>query len=144
MFLGEFEHTIDDKNRLTLPARFRDALAGGTVVTRGLDDCLDVYPRADWDRLVEARLAGLDPFSREARALKRFFFSGAADAQLDKQGRVLVPPALLEHAKLGREVVVAGVHDHLEIWDRAAWRDHLAAVEGSADHVAERLAEQRG
>ena len=65
-------------------------------------------------------------------------------AELDKQGRVLVPPALLKHAGLGREVVVAGVHDHLEIWDRQAWRDHLAAVEGSADHVAERLAEQRG
>jgi MraZ protein len=67
MFLGAFEHTIDDKNRLTLPARFREALAAGVVVTRGLDDCLDVYPRADWYRLVEARLAPLDPFSREAR-----------------------------------------------------------------------------
>ena len=144
MFLGEYEHTIDDKNRLTLPARFREALAGGAVLTRGLDACLDVYSRPDWDRLVDARLAGLDPFSREARELKRFFFSGAADAQLDKQGRVLVPTALLEHAKLGREVVVAGVHDHLEIWERQAWRDHLASVEGSADHVAERLAEQRG
>jgi len=144
MFLGEYEHTIDDKNRLTLPARFRDALAGGAVLTRGLDACLDVYARSDWDRLVDARLAGLDPFSREARELKRFFFSGAADAQLDKQGRVLVPTALLEHARLGRYVVVAGVHDHLEIWERRAWRDHLASVEGSADHVAERLAEQRG
>ena len=144
MFLGEYEHTIDEKNRLTLPARFREALAGGAVLTRGLDACLDVYARSEWDRLVDARLAGLDPFSREARELKRFFFSGAADAQLDKQGRVLVPPALLEHAKLGREVVVAGVHDHLEIWERRAWRDHLASVEGSADHVAERLAEQRG
>ena len=144
MFFGEYEHTIDDKNRLTLPARFRDDLAGGVVLTRGLDECLDVYARADWDRLVEGRLAPLDPFSKEARELKRFFFSGAADAQLDKQGRVLVPTALLEHAKLGREVVVAGVHDHLEIWERQAWRDHLASVEGSADHVAERLAEQRG
>ena len=144
MFLGEFEHAIDEKNRLTLPARFREALAGGAVLTRGLDVCLDVFPRADWNRLVEGRLAPLDPFSREARELKRFFFSGATDAELDKQGRVLVPPALLKHAGLGREVVVAGVHDHLEIWDRQAWRDHLAAVEGSADHVAERLAEQRG
>ena len=144
MFLGEFEHTIDDKNRLTLPARFRDELAAGAVLTRGLEKCLDVYSRDDWGRLVDARLAPLDPFSREARELKRFFFSGAVDAELDKQGRVLVPPALLKHAQLGREVVVAGVHDHLEIWDRAVWRDHLAAVEGSADHVAERLAERRG
>jgi MraZ protein len=144
MFLGEYEHTIDDKNRLTLPARFREPLAGGVVVSRGLDACLDVYPRDDWNRLVEARLAPLDPFSREARELKRFFFTGAAEAELDKQGRVLVPPRLLERASIEREVVVAGVHDHLEIWDRRAWGDHLAAVEGSADHVAERLAEQRG
>jgi len=143
MFFGEHEHTIDDKNRLTLPAKFRDALAGGVVLTRGLDDCVDVFARSDWDRLVEARLAPLDPFSKEARELKRFFFASAADAELDKQGRVLVPAALARHARLGRDVVVAGVHDHLEIWDRAAWADHVTKVEGSADDVAERLAEKR-
>jgi MraZ protein len=93
MFFGEYEHTIDDKNRLTLPARFRDDLAGGVVLTRGLDECLDVYARAAWSALVEERLAPLDPFSKEARELKRFFFSAATDAELDKQGRVLVPPA---------------------------------------------------
>ena len=144
MFFGEYEHTIDDKNRLTLPARFRERLMPGIVLTRGLDACLDVYERVAWDGLVDARLAPLDPFSREARELKRFFFSAATDAELDKQGRVLVQPALLRHAKLGREVVVAGVHDHLEIWDRGAWVEHLASVEGSADHVAERLADRRG
>jgi MraZ protein len=144
MFFGEYEHTIDDKNRLTLPARFRDAFAGGVVLTRGLDQCLDVYSRGDWDALVEARLAPLDPFSKEARELKRFFFAAAADAELDKQGRVLVPPALVRHAQLGREVVVAGVHDHLEIWDRAAWAATVTKVEGSADDVAERLAQNRG
>ena len=143
MFFGEFEHTIDDKNRLTLPARFREPLACGVVLTRGLDECLDVYARADWDAMVEARLTPLDPFSKEARDLKRFFFSAAADAELDKQGRVLVPPALSRHAKLGREVVVAGVHDHLEIWDRGAWAEQVTKVEGSADDVAERLAEKR-
>jgi MraZ protein len=143
MFFGEYEHTIDDKNRLTLPARFREALAGGVVLTRGLDECLDVYARPDWDAMVEGRLAPLDPFSKEARDLKRFFFSAASDAEIDKQGRVLVPPALHRHAKLGREVVVAGVHDHLEIWDRAAWADKVTTVEGSADDVAERLAQKR-
>jgi len=143
MFFGEYEHTIDDKNRVTLPARFRDALAAGIVLTRGLDECLDVYSRADWDTNVATRLADLDPFSREARELKRFFFAAATDAELDKQGRVLVPPALVRRARLGREVVVAGVHDHLEIWDRAAWTDHVTKVEGSADDVAERLAEKR-
>jgi MraZ protein len=93
--------------------------------------------------MVDARLATLDPFSKEARELKRFFFSAASDAELDKQGRVLVPPALSRHARLGREVVVAGVHDHLEIWDRNAWSDHVTKVEGSADDVAERLADKR-
>ena len=144
MFFGEYEHTIDDKNRLTLPAKFREALAGGVVLTRGLDECLDVYARAAWDTLVAERLAPLDPFSKEARELKRFFFAAASDAELDKQGRVLVPAALTKHARLGREVVVAGVHDHLEIWDRGAWADHVTKVEGSADDVAERLAEKRG
>ena len=98
---------------------------------------------SDWDALVEAQLATLDPFSREARELRRFFFSAASDAELDKQGRVLVPPALIRHGKLGREVVVAGIHDHLEIWDRAAWNDNVTKVEGSADDVAERLAQKR-
>ena len=143
MFFGEYEHTIDDKNRLTLPARFREALAGGIVLTRGLDDCLDVYARAAWDTLVADRLAPLDPFSKEARELKRFFFSAASDAELDKQGRVLVPPALVKRGKLGREVVVTGVHDHLEIWDRSAWADQVTKLEGSAEDVAERLAEKR-
>lgn len=143
MFFGTYEHTIDDKNRLTLPARFRDALAGGVVLTRGLDECLDVFARPDWDALVEARLAPLDPFSKKARELKRFFFAAAADAEPDKQGRVLVPPALARHASLGREVVVAGVHDHLEIWDRTSWAANVTKVEGSAEDVAERLADKR-
>jgi MraZ protein len=143
MLLGEHEHTIDDKNRLTLPARFRQEFAEGIVVTRGMDGCLFAYTRADWGRLVDHRLATLDPLSKEGRRMQRFFFSGATETELDKQGRVALPAALLEHAKLGRDVVVAGVHDHLEIWDRAAWKRELAEVEGSAEHVAERLAAQR-
>ncbi len=143
MLLGEYEHTIDDKNRLTLPARFRHTFAEGIVVTRGMDGCLYAYTRADWDRLVESRLATLDPLSQEGRRMQRFFFSGATEGELDKQGRLMLPSALLEHAKLGRDVVVAGVHDHLEIWDRSAWRKELAEVEGSAEHVAERLAARR-
>ena len=143
MLLGEFEHTIDDKNRLTLPAKFRGAFGDGIVVTRGMDGCLYAYTREAWSDVVEARLSTLDPLSKEGRRMQRFFYSGAAEAELDKQGRVMIPPALIEHAKLGREVVVAGVHDHLEIWDRAAWRQELAEVEGSAEHVAERLAAKR-
>ncbi len=143
MLLGEYEHTLDDKNRLTLPARFRQAFAEGIVVTRGMDGCLFAYTPGDWTSLVQGRLATLDPLSKEGRRMQRFFYAGATEAELDKQGRVGIPGALLEHAKLGRDVVVAGVHDHLEIWDRAAWRLELAEVEGSAEHVAERLAAQR-
>jgi len=140
MLLGTYEHTIDDKNRLTLPAKFRESFAEGIVVTRGLDGCLYAYRRPDWDRLVESRLATMDPFSPEGRRIQRFFFSGAAEADLDKQGRVMIPPQLLQHAQLGREVVIAGMRDHLEIWDLEAWRAELADVEGSAEDVAERLA----
>ncbi|HEY5059446.1 MAG TPA: division/cell wall cluster transcriptional repressor MraZ [Gaiellaceae bacterium] len=143
MLLGEHEHTLDDKNRLTLPARFRQAFADGIVVTRGMDGCLFAYTSDAWERMVESSLATLNPLSKEGRRMQRFFYSGAAETELDKQGRVGIPAALLEHAKLGRDVVVAGVHDHLEIWDRAAWRRELAEVEGSAEHVAERLAAQR-
>src|SRR5438067_701339 len=140
MLLGEYEHTIDDKNRLTLPAKFRSAFAEGIVVTRGFDGCLYAYRRPDFARLVESRLAPLDPFSRPARQMRRHLLSAAVEADLDKQGRVMIPAALLTHAKLRRDVVVAGVEDHLEIWDRELWRVELAELEGSAEDVAERLA----
>ncbi len=143
MLLGAYDHTIDDKGRITFPARFRPALADGVVVTRGLDNCLHAYARADWERLVETRLRDLDPLSREGRTLQRFFFANASEAEPDKQGRVVIPGHLLEGAGLSRDVVVAGVYDHLEIWDRAAWREQLKEVEGSAQHVAERLAAKR-
>ena len=141
MLLGEYDHTIDDKNRLTLPARFRQALAGGLVLTRGLDACVEAYPADEWRQLVESRLAGLNPLSRETRVLERFYYTGAVEVQPDKQGRVMLPPTLAKD--LGREVVVAGVRDHLEIWNREAWRDHVKVMEGSAEDVAERLATQR-
>jgi MraZ protein len=140
MLLGTHEHTIDDKNRLTLPAKFRESFAGGIVVARGLDRCLEAYRGEDWARRVESGLATLDPFSQATRRIQRFVFSGASETELDKQGRVMIPALLLEHAQLGREVVVAGMRDHLEIWDREAWRRELAEVEGSAEDVAERLA----
>lgn len=143
MFFGEYEHTIDDKNRLTLPARFREAFTAGCVVTREMDGCLSVYAPDGWERFVALRLEGLDPFTREARQMRRFVFAGAVEAVPDKQGRVMLPPALVDHAKLNREVIVAGVHDHVEIWNRATWRKHLEEVEGSAELVAERLAEKR-
>ena len=140
MLLGEFEHSLDDKNRITLPARFRREFAGGVFVARGIDPCLLVYPPEGWNQLVEGRMAGLDPFSREARQMSRYLFAGASEAELDKQGRIMLPGPLLEHAALQREIVVAGVRDHLELWAPDAWRKELDDVGRSAEDVAERLA----
>ena len=140
MFIGTYEHTIDDKSRLTLPARFREALGDGVILARGIDGNAAVYPRETWKVSVEDRISALDPLSREARDLRTFFFSGAAEADLDTQGRVLVPAVLTRHAGLEREVVVAGNYDHLQLWSPEAWERHLHAVEGSAEHAAERLA----
>jgi MraZ protein len=139
MLLGEHEHALDDKNRLTLPARLRDQLGDRVVVTRGLDGCLYVYAADEWAKLAN-RVGTLDPLSSEARTMQRFFFASAAEAELDKQGRIVIPANLLERAGIGREVTVAGIVDHLEIWDRAAWREQQQTVEGSAEDVAERLA----
>lgn len=143
MLLGEHEHTIDEKNRLTLPAKFRQAFDGGLVLSRGIERCLIAYPRSEWAAAVESRLSELDQLSKEGRLMQRYFFSGAAEAELDKQGRVMVPSSLSDYAGLGKEVVVAGIRDHLEIWDRASWRAHLDEIEGSAEDVAERLATRR-
>ena len=141
MLLGEHEHTLDDKNRLTLPAKLREQLGAHVVVSRGLDGCLYVYSQSEWARLAE-RVGSLDPFSREARTMQRWFFASGSDAELDKQGRMVIPVTLLANASIGREVTVAGVYDHLEIWDRAAWREQQQTVEGSAEDVAERLAKR--
>ncbi len=137
MLLGEYEHTIDDKNRLTLPARFREQLAGGVVVTRGMDGCLYAYPRDDWSEL-EARVAELDPLTREARTIQRHFFSGASEAELDRQGRLLVPPSLREYAALGGEAMVVGSRDHIELWEPTRWADYSAAMT-SPDVLAQHL-----
>jgi MraZ protein len=140
MLLGEYEHALDDKNRVTLPARFRQAFAEGVFVARGIDPCLLVYPPDGWNRFVEGQMAGLNPFSREARQMSRYLFAGASETELDRQGRIMLPSPLIEHAKLRREVVVAGVRDHLELWEPKAWRREIDDVGGSAEVVAERLA----
>ena len=140
MFIGTFEHTIDDKSRLTLPARFREALGDGVILARGIDGNAAVYPRETWKVTVEERMSALDPLSTEARQLRRFFFTGAGEADIDGSGRVLVPSWLVKHAGLERDVVVAGNYDHLELWNPTTWEKHLSAVEGSVEHAAERLA----
>ena len=140
MLLGTYEHTVDDKNRLTLPARFRDEFADGLFLARGMDGCVSVYTPEAWNQLLSVRLANLDPFTHEARQMSRFIYAGASDADLDRQGRVVLPQALLDHARLERDVIVAGLRDHLEIWDRGAWQTQMEEVERNAERVAQRLA----
>lgn len=142
MLSGEYEHTLDEKNRLTLPARFRPGFAEGLVLTRGMDNSLSLFSKEEFSSVIEARLSKLDPLSREGRLMHRFYFSGAVEAVPDKQGRVMVPQALLQSAGLEREVVVVGVFDHLEVWNRATWREYMKQVEESVEDAAERLAAQ--
>ena len=141
MLLGEYEHTIDAKNRVTLPSRFRAAFAQGVFLARGVDRCVALYTPESWERHISSRLDGMDQMSRRTRDMRRLIYAGAMDAQLDRQGRVVVSPALIEHAGLGHEVIVAGLFDHAEVWDRAAWRARIEEVQNNAELVAEHLAE---
>lgn len=140
MLVGEFEHTIDEKNRLKLPAKFRSCFGEKIWLTQGVDGCLDVYPDSDWQRLVQRRYSDLDPFDEDARLLARQFFPNAADVIPDKQGRVTVPTPLVQKGGLSRDVVIAGVGDHLEIWDRDTWIAHVQELERRAKDAAKRLA----
>lgn len=140
MFLGEFSHNLDDKGRLTIPAKFRDELAGGVVITRGIDRCLSVFPRAGWDSLAE-RIAQLPITQRNARNFGRLMFSGAADFIPDRQGRVLIPQGLRAYAGLDGEAVVIGLYDRLEIWNPELWADVKAKVEEDPESIAEQLHE---
>jgi MraZ protein len=143
VLLGEFEQRLDDKNRVTLPARLREHFADGVVCARGLDGCISVWSRGDWDAYVTAQVARLDDFTREGRNMQRYLYGGALESELDRQGRVALPAPLLQHASLVKDIVIAGLRDRLEIWDREAWRSQLAEVEGSAESVAERLAQSK-
>ena len=127
-FRGTFDHTLDAKNRLTIPAKFRAVLADGVVLSKGIERCVQVWTPGGYDGYVSAALEGVHPLSQEARKLTRFFAANAIDTELDAAGRVMVPGFLLEHAGLQKEAVVTGAGDCLEVWDRAAWADYNAAL----------------
>jgi len=137
MFKGEYNHTIDTKGRLIIPAKYRELLGEKFVVTKGLDDCLYIYDDAEWGR-VEEKLRTL-PSNKNSRAFIRYMTAGAADVELDKQGRALIPANLRESAGLEKDVVLAGVATHIEIWDKAKW-DALND-ESSMEDIAEQMAE---
>lgn len=121
-FRGTFDHTLDAKNRLTVPSKFRAALADGVVLARASSaSCLEIWPQADYEKLNSAALEKLNPISPQARELKRRIYGGAFDTDLDAAGRVMVPPKLIEYASLDREVALIGAGECLEVWDRDAW-----------------------
>ncbi|SDC34828.1 division/cell wall cluster transcriptional repressor MraZ [Shouchella lonarensis] len=138
MFLGEYHHTIDEKGRMIVPAKFRDSLGPSFVVTRGLDHCLFIYPKVEWDKL-EGQLKALPFTKKDARAFTRFFFSGAAECELDKQGRLNVPSPLREYAKLEKDCVVIGVSTRLEVWSKSLWKDYVVQSEDALAEIAENL-----
>ena len=126
MFMGEFNHSIDVKGRLILPSRFREELGGQCVISKGYEGCLNVYPAGEWDKFVQD-LTKLNAHNADARRVLRIFASGAAPCEMDKQGRVVVPPTLREFAKLDgekTEVVVVGALSKIEVWNAALWREY--------------------
>jgi MraZ protein len=132
MFLGEYTHTIDDKGRLTIPAKFRGLLAAGLVVTRGFDQNLMMFPLEGWQELAN-RIAERPLSDEDMRAFRRRVFSGAVDLTPDRQGRILMPPYLREFANIDGEVVIAGMYSYLEIWSIKAWRSIRESIENNSD-----------
>ena len=120
-FHGTFEHTLDAKNRLTVPSKLRTAFAEGAFLVREADKCISLYPARTYSALTEAALSGLNPLSAQAKQLKRYFHSNAQQVELDSAGRVMLSPRHLEHAGIGRDVLVTGAGDCLELWDRSTW-----------------------
>jgi MraZ protein len=142
LLLGESVQKLDVKNRVTLPAKLRGHFVDGAVISKGIDHCLVVYNRAGWEAFTEAQMGRLDPFSKQGRNMSRHLYAGAAEVDVDRQGRIMIPPAQLAHAQLTRDIVVAGLRDRLEIWDLEAWRSQEAEIEGSVADVAESLSQQ--
>jgi len=138
VFMGEYQHSLDDKARLTIPAKFREELGSSFVITRGLDQCLFAYPRKDWEAL-EAKLRAMPLARQDARQFMRFFFSGAAESELDRQGRVLLPTNLRDYGKISRDCTVIGVGGRVEIWDTDMWKAYSASAAESFSELASGL-----
>ena len=138
MLIGEYTHTLDPKKRLSLPSKWRKELGEGMVITRGLDNCLFVYPLKEWHTITEK--IGRLPFGQaDTRGFNRFFLSGAVEVEVDSVGRILIPDFLKEFAGLGSKVVLAGIHDRIEIWDQNKWTTYKAHIEEQAEALAEKL-----
>ena len=140
MLLGEYRHNLDTKGRMAIPAKFRDALTAGAIITRGIDSCLFVFTNTDWDTLAK-KLIALPLAQANSRAFARLMLAGATDVAPDNQGRILIPDYLRKYAGLKKEVVVAGLYNRIEIWDEAAWTAYKIKTESSSEAIAEKLGE---
>lgn len=138
MFIGEYTHSIDAKKRLSLPSRVRGELGGRVVVTRGLDQCLFVYPMKTWEALAE-KLGSMPIGEGGTRSFVRLMLAGAFDTEVDSQGRILIPEALKDYAGLEKDVIVAGLWNRLEVWDQTKWKDYKSEAEGNSGRIAEEL-----
>lgn len=140
MFIGEYQHTLDTKGRIIIPSKFRESLGDSFVITKGLDTCLFVYSMEEWN-IIQDKLKALPLTNKDARAFVRFFFSGANESSLDKQGRVLLPSNLREHSKLDKDIVLIGVATRIEIWDKREWEAYNNDENLTYDMIAEKMAE---
>ena len=140
VFLGEFQHTVDQKGRLAIPAKFREELADGAVVTRGLDKCLVIYPGSEWASLAE-RVSRLPQTQPNVRTLSRLLFSGAVDLSLDSQGRTILPQYLRTYAGIAANVAVIGLYQRIEVWGLEEWNAVKATTEAAGGSLAEQLAD---
>ena len=138
MFIGEYLHNLDTKSRLTIPAKFRVLLGNAPVLTKGLDNCLFLFPQEEWVKMVN-RLKELPIGKADVRAFTRFFLSAAAEAELDKQGRINLPSNLKLHAGIEKEAMVVGVSNRIEIWEPAAWQKYMDSFSSSITEIAENL-----
>jgi len=140
MFIGEYNHTIDDKSRMAVPAKFRAGLKTGAVVTRGLDNCLFLYPMAEWKKLAD-KLAKLPISQSKSRAFARLMLAGAMQVDIDKQGRIILPEYLKKFAGLKKKAIVAGLYNRIEIWDENIWDAYKTSSEKDSSQIAETLGE---
>jgi MraZ protein len=138
-FRGTFDYSLDAKNRLTVPAKFRSALADGAVLAKGIERCVAIWTPDAFEAYTRQALADFHPLSPDAEKLNRYFSANSLDGELDSAGRVMIPPFLLEHAGLTKEVVVTGVNNRLEVWDRGAWADYNAALAGDVAQITAQL-----
>ena len=138
MFMGEYNHIIDAKGRLIIPARFRELLGEEFILTKGLDGCLSIYPMDAWEAF-ETKLRALPLTNKNARTFTRFFVAGATNCELDRQGRILVPQILREFAGLEKEVVLTGNLDRIEIWSKEKWNENNSLDDVAMDEIAEQM-----